>query len=214
MGLVDGVELRVEALPQAAVGEEGEPLGRDRVNLRQLVRHLEPEAGRRRLDDAPADRLAVNALHRERLAAVDLAEVGDRLGCAHAGLARGDDHLVLVAQGERVEMDHPSAGPAYEQLATVGEVDRPGLLGRTSRELHRVLDAGAERLLERVPHPTSSASSCSASGWRACRTSVVAPHARQASSRSAMRALSPTSATSSTSASGTAAIASPLRPSR
>ena len=38
-----------------------------------------------------------DALHRERLAAVDVAEVGDRLGHAHAGLAGGDEQLVLVA---------------------------------------------------------------------------------------------------------------------
>ena len=59
-----------------------------------------------------------------------------------------------------------------------------------------VRDDGAERLTERLVdgvlhrllQPTSSASACSASRWRACRTSVVAPLSRQAASRSAMRA--------------------------
>ncbi len=61
---------------------------------------------------------------------------------------------------------------------------------------------------------TSSAIVRTVSGSRLWTISVVTPHSRHASSRSAICSREPTSATSSTSASGTAAAASSFLPSR
>ena len=101
MRLADRVELVVEARDLVARLEEGQPLRRDRVDLRELLRELEVESRRRVLDDPAADRLALDPLHHERLAALDLAEVRDRLGHLHARLVRGAQHLELVLERQR-----------------------------------------------------------------------------------------------------------------
>ena len=121
------------------------------------------------------------------------------------------------------------AGTAAAPVRADHQVHRRHL---PARRRHEVLDLGhlvlaTTQLASRMPRGrqapaprscgcqlTSSASACSASGWRACRTSVVTPLSRHAARRSAMRSRLPTSAISSTSASGTAAAASPLRPAR
>ena len=89
------------------------------MDPRQLLGHLQPEPGWRALHDAPPDRLARDARHRERLATVDLPEVGDRLRHADTGLARGDEHLELVAQRQRVQVDHAAERAPHEQLPPV-----------------------------------------------------------------------------------------------
>ena len=214
MRLCHGVEVGVQGLPEVARGEEGEPFGRDGVNPGELVRELEREAGRRVADDPAADRLALDALHRERFPAVDLAEVGERLGNTDACLAGCDEHLELVSQRKGVAVDDTAAGPADEQSAPVGSVDCPGLLRGAAGKLDRPLDAGGQRLLQRFLHSASSARARIASTCGVETRSVVAPDSRHAASRSANRSFGPTSATSSTNASGTAAAASRFFPSR
>ena len=60
------------------------------------------EPRRRVADDAAADRLALDALHRERLAPAELAEVRDGPRHADAGRVRGLEHVELVLERERV----------------------------------------------------------------------------------------------------------------
>ncbi len=148
MRLVDLVELGVQALPEIRDGQLGQRRDRDRVHLGELVGHLHAEPCRRRLDDAAADRLAVHELHHERLPPVEIAEVRDRLRDPDAGIARRGDHGELVAERERVDVDHAAAGATEEQLASVGGRYRPGLLRGAAGQLRRLRDDGAERLLD------------------------------------------------------------------
>ena len=142
--LAHRVELLVEARHLVARLEERQPRRRDRVDLRQLLGQLDVEARRRALDDPAADRLAVDPLHHERLAAFDLAQVGDRLGHLDARLVRGAKHLELVLERERRLVDDAAGGAADQQLASV-RVDRPGLLRRAAGEQHGTLDRSVER---------------------------------------------------------------------
>ena len=98
MRLADRVELVVEARDLVARLEERQARRWDRVDLRELLRELEVESRRWLLDDPPADRLALDPLHHERLAAFDLAEIRDRLGHLHARLVRRLQHLELVLE--------------------------------------------------------------------------------------------------------------------
>src|SRR5512132_701131 len=113
-GIADGVELMLEALDDVSRAKERKPLCGDRVDLRQLVGELGAEAFGRVADDAPADGLALHELHRERLAAAELAQVSDGPGHLDAGLERGLEHLELVLQREGSLVDHPPAGAAHE----------------------------------------------------------------------------------------------------
>jgi len=73
MRLPNRVELGLEARQDVAAGQERESLGRDRVDLRELLRQLHLEARGRVPDDPAADRLSFHAFHRKRLAAAELA---------------------------------------------------------------------------------------------------------------------------------------------
>ena len=183
------------------------------MDLRQLLRQLDVEPRRRALDDPAADRLAVDPLHHERLAAFDVAEVGDRLRDLHPGLVRRPQHLELVLEGQRRLVDDAAGGAADQQLAPV-RVDRPRLLRRAAGEQHGTLDRGIEGGRERLSHKSSSAITPSASCWRVWISSVEMPASRHASSRSAIRSFGPTRAISSTSSSGTVIAASPFIPER
>ena len=108
------------------------------MHLRELVGHLHVEPWRWGLDDPAPDRLAVHELHHERLAPVEVTEVGDRLGHPDAGIARRGDDGELVAERERVDVDHAAAGATEEQLASVGGRYRPGLLRRAAGQLGRL----------------------------------------------------------------------------
>jgi hypothetical protein len=56
----------------------------------------------------------MHPFHHERLAAVQVSEVGDRLWDPYARLACGEEDVVLLSEGERVEVDHASAGATDE----------------------------------------------------------------------------------------------------
>src|SRR5437764_9780011 len=148
MRLADGVELVVEALDRAAVRQEGQRL--DRVDLRQLLGQLERQARRRIADEPAPDRLALDPLHGERLAAADLAEVHDGPRRADAGGDGRLEHVELLLERERVAMDHADARAPHEQRPPVREVDGPRLLRRAACELTEREDLRAEALGELV----------------------------------------------------------------
>src|SRR5882762_8406116 len=80
--------------------QEGHALGRDRVDLRELLGHLRRQhcarTGQLRpLHDPPPDRLARHALAYERGPADDLPEVATRLRDAHPGRGRDLEQAVL-----------------------------------------------------------------------------------------------------------------------
>src|SRR5512132_3021172 len=114
MWLIDRVELVLKALEDVTGREKRQPLGRDRMDLGELLSEIDIEARRWITHDAPADGLALHELHRERLAAAELAQVGDGPGHLDAGLERGLEHLELVLQREGSLVDHPPAGAAHE----------------------------------------------------------------------------------------------------
>ena len=89
------------------------------MDLRELLRELEVESRRGLLDDPPADRLALDPLHHERLAAFDLAEVSDRLRHFHSRLVRRLQHLELVLERQRSLVDDPARSAADQKLAAV-----------------------------------------------------------------------------------------------
>ena len=214
MRLADRVELLVEACHRVATLEEGKPCRSGIAWIfAELLGELELEPRMRAPDDAAADRLAVDALHHERLAAFHLAEVGDRLRHLDAGFVGGAQHLELVLERQRPLVDDAAGGAADQELAAL-RVDRPRLLRRPAGEQDGALDRSVERGRERLFHSTSSAITSSASRWRAWITSVEIPASRQGSSRSAIRSFGPTSAISSTSSSGTVIAASPFIPER
>ena len=142
MGLIDGVELDLEPLEHVARPEERNGLGRERVHLRELVGELTRQrlarCGELRVANDPAsDRLALDPLDHERLAAAHVVEVCVRPRHAHAGLVRSLEHAELVLEGERVGVDHTARGPPHEQrqLPVGGaHVDRPRLLRRSAGE--------------------------------------------------------------------------------
>ena len=152
MGLAGVVELLDETIHRRLL-EERQAFGRDRVDLRELLRELERQARRHGIHphDAPPDRLAVDPLHDERLAAVEVGDVADRPRHLHARLVRGLDHGELVGERERVPVDDAAARAPHEELLAAG-VDRPRLLRRAAREQHRLGDR-AEDVFERFPHP-------------------------------------------------------------
>ena len=126
MRLADGVELVVEALDRAAARQEARRF--DRVDLRQLLGHLEGQPRRRIPDEPAADRLALDAFHCEGFAAADLAEVRNGPRRADTRCDRSVEHLELLLECERVPMDHAHSGAPHEQLAPVGQIDGPRLL--------------------------------------------------------------------------------------
>src|SRR5215212_3522114 len=71
--LAHSVELVLEPLEHVAGAEKREPVGPNRVDLRDLLRELGLEPGRRVADDSPADRLSLDELHREGFASAELA---------------------------------------------------------------------------------------------------------------------------------------------
>src|SRR5215216_3925 len=149
MRLADRVQLVLEAFEDVARPEEGQPLRRDRVDLRDLLRELRLEPRRWIADDSPADCLAFDELHRERVPAAELAEVSERPRHLHARLERRLKHVKLVLQRERVLVDHTAAGTPDEQPLALG-VHRPRLLrGAAGEQMHRV-DAAAELRRELV----------------------------------------------------------------
>ena len=161
MRLADGVELVVEALDRAAVRQEGQRL--DRVDLRQLLGQLERQARRRIADEPAPDRLALDPLHGERLAAADLAEVHDGPRRADAGGDGRLEHVELLLERERVAMDHADARAPHEQRPPVREVDGPRLLRRAAGKLSQRDDLGAEspgHLLLHADWPPSTTSVC------------------------------------------------------
>ena len=145
MRLVDLVELVHEPLDRRRL-EEREPLGRQGVDLRQLLRHLQRQRLRHGLaDDAAPDRLALQPLHHERLAPVDVLDVRDGPRHLDAGLVRRLQDLELVPQRERVPVDHAAARAPDEQPLAAG-VDCPRLLRRPARQQHRLGDRAEDRL--------------------------------------------------------------------
>src|SRR5215211_3007292 len=142
MRLSHRVELVVEALDRAAARQKARRL--DRVDLRQLVRQLECQARRRVPHEPASDRLALDALHRERLVTADFAQVEDRPRRANA---RGDgrlEHVELLLERQRVSMDDSHARATDEQFAPVGKIDGPRLLRRSAGELPERDDVRAE----------------------------------------------------------------------
>ena len=150
MRLADRVELVVEARDRVAARQELERL--DRVDLRQLFGHLERQARRRIAHEPATDRLALDELHRERLVPVDVAQVRDRPRRANARGDRRLEHVELLLERQRVAVDHAHACSTHEQLATVRELDGPGLLRRAAGELAQLDDLRAEALGELVLH--------------------------------------------------------------
>ena len=147
MRLAHRVELRLEAHEHVAAAEEGEPVRRDRVDLRELLRELELEARWRRPDDPAADRLALHALHGERLAAAEEAEVGDRSRHLHPGLGCRAEHLELLLERQRLPVDDAAPRAPHEQPLPA-RVHRPRLLrGAAVEQAHR-LDRQSEPLGE------------------------------------------------------------------
>ena len=148
--LIDVVEFVHEPVDRRLL-EEREPLRRQGVDLRQLLRHLcRQPLGDGPPDDAASDRLSLQPLHHERLAAVEVFDVGDRPRHGHPCLVRGLQHLELVPQREGVPVDHTAARSAHEQPLSAG-VDRPCLLRRTAGQQHRLGDR-AEHSFERLAH--------------------------------------------------------------
>src|SRR3954468_6652576 len=143
-----------ELVDQALDGrllEERQPLRRQGMDLRELVRHLHRQLlGHRPADDAAPDLLALQPLHDERLAPLQVRDVRDRPRHSHARLVRGLQHLELVPQRERVPVDHAAPRTAHEQLLPA-RVDGPRLLRRAAGQQQRLGD-GAEHRFERVAH--------------------------------------------------------------
>src|SRR5581483_2999604 len=78
MGLADLVQLFHHPF-QPRLGEKREALARDGVDLRELLGQLQGQTGRHvHANDPAADRLALEALHDERFAPVELVDVDDR----------------------------------------------------------------------------------------------------------------------------------------
>src|SRR5262245_7952176 len=145
--LADRVELIAEALEHVAWAEERHPLGRDRVNLRELLGELEIELRRRLPHDPPPDRLTLDQLHRERLVAAELAQVCDRVRDLDARALRRLQHLELLLERQRCRVNYAHGGASHEQGALV-RLDRPGFLRRTAREEAHRRHPATERVLQ------------------------------------------------------------------
>src|SRR5437870_2285407 len=147
MWFPDRVELVLEPREEVARGEERHAFVRNRVNLGELRRELEREARRWVSDDAAPDRLALDQLHREGLAAAELAEVRDRPRHLDTAAGSGLEHQELVLEREGLLVDDAAARAADEQTLIV-HVHGPGLLRGTARHEAHVVDGPAEPLLE------------------------------------------------------------------
>jgi len=145
---VDLVREPREDVTCSASAEKGHALGRDRVDLRELLGHLRRQhAARisevRPLHDPPPDRLARHALADERGPARDLPKVAVRLRDAHAGRERDLEQTVLVLERERLLVDDAAARAPDQELAHPlrrAQVQRPCLLRRSAREEGESLD--------------------------------------------------------------------------
>src|SRR5215211_3566257 len=149
MRLADRVQLVLEALEDVAGPEERQPLRRNGMDLRGLLRELRLEPRRWIADDSPADGLAVDELHRERLAAAELREVRDGPRHLDARLERRLEDVKLVRQRKRVLVDHPAACAPDEQPLALG-LHRPRLLRRAAGEQAHRRDAPAQLRRELV----------------------------------------------------------------
>src|SRR5437867_5107287 len=149
--LLDAVELALEPREQVARSaglKKGHAVGRDGMDLRELLGHLRRQHGARTgefrpLRDAPPDRLARHALADERGPARDLPEVAVRLRDAHAGRERDLEQTVLVLERERLLVDDAAARAPDQELAHPlrrAQVQRPCLLRRSAREEGESLD--------------------------------------------------------------------------
>ena len=161
MRLADLVELLDHPL-ELRLRQERDARRRDRVDLRELLRHLHRQrsACARELvllHDPPPDRLALEPLHHERLAPGEIGDVAVRARRLHARLVRRLEHRELVLERERVPVDHAAGRAAHEQ-PLAARVDRPRLLRGAAGEQHGLgdLDLAAERRresrLERLTH--------------------------------------------------------------
>ena len=165
MRLAHFVELRlqdVQRSPQRLLvpraGQEVEPGRIEPMDPRQLLGHLAGKRGAgglqlRSLHDAPAHRLAGQALHRERLSPGHVRKMAVRPGYADTRCPGRLEDAELLGERERVAVDAASRGAAHEQRNRSARrfcVHRPGLHGRAASEegRPRELGSGAEQLLD------------------------------------------------------------------
>src|SRR5207247_2104893 len=102
----------------------------DRVDLRELLGHLDGQRLARGgelflLHDPAPDRVALQALHHERLAAGEIGDVPVRLRHLDSRRVRRLEHRELVGQRERVTVD-PASGRAADERsdALIGELQQ------------------------------------------------------------------------------------------